>query len=184
MSGPNVLTCSHCKEAKPLGMFSPRANRPRGYDYRCKACNADKTKASMLRHREVILARKRASYAANAEVERAKALNRYYDAHEAKKAAANEWKRANPDWYRANNNERRRAKHGRTPQWANRSKIKEIYALAADWNTLWPDDRVHVDHIIPLRGKTVSGLHCESNLRLIRQTDNLVKGNRVWPDMP
>lgn len=184
MSGPNKLSCSRCKEFKPLGMFSPRTDRPRGYDYSCKACNAKKAKASVERHKDAVLARRKVQYAARADTEREKALVRYYAKHEEKKHAAKAWKQANPGWYRANNNERRRAKNGRTPAWANRSRIKEIYALAADWNSLWPDDRVHVDHIIPLRGRTVSGLHYEGNLRLIRQTDNLAKGNRVWPDMP
>ena len=37
----------------------------------------------------------------------------------------------------------------------------------------------HVDHILPLKGKTVSGLHVANNLRIIPALENQVKGNRL-----
>jgi len=36
----------------------------------------------------------------------------------------------------------------------------------------------HVDHIIPLQGKKVSGLHVFSNLRVIPGSDNVKKSNK------
>jgi 5-methylcytosine-specific restriction endonuclease McrA len=59
----------------------------------------------------------------------------------------------------------------RTPTWANREAIDAIYAEAQRTN-------MTVDHIVPLRGKTVSGLHVEHNLQLLSREENARKGNR------
>ena len=64
---------------------------------------------------------------------------------------------------------RRAAKLQRTPSWGNEQKIKEIYLSCPEG--------MHVDHVIPLQGKLVSGLHVSENLQYLTAKENLSKSN-------
>lgn len=57
----------------------------------------------------------------------------------------------------------------------------EIY-IEAQRITLSTGIPHEVDHIIPLRGRLVSGLHVHENLRIIPRTENRKKGNRFESD--
>ena len=81
-----------------------------------------------------------------------------------------EWQRQNPDKMRAQNAKYRAAKLQRTPTWANQEKIQEMY-------TNCPEG-YHVDHILPLQGELVSGLHVENNLQYLPASKNISKGNK------
>jgi len=67
-----------------------------------------------------------------------------------------------------------------TPAWLtaeDKIRIQQIYKEAAE-ATKRTGVKHHVDHIIPLRGETVSGLHVPSNLRAITATENSSKKNK------
>jgi len=78
--------------------------------------------------------------------------------------------RNNKSDYLARNAKRKADLLNATPIWADLNKIKLIYKLR-------PKD-YHVDHIIPLQGELVCGLHVEYNLQYLLAKDNLSKGNR------
>ena len=74
---------------------------------------------------------------------------------------------------------REAAKKQRTPNWLSPTDlwmIQEIYTLASlrsDYTGIsW-----HVDHIIPLQGENVSGLHIPINLQVIPAVENIKKSN-------
>lgn len=73
---------------------------------------------------------------------------------------------------------RRAAKLQRTPIWADKDEIKLIYKQAASLQKLLGTP-LHVDHIIPLQGKNVSGLHVADNLQIIGAKANMSKSN-TW----
>jgi hypothetical protein len=70
-----------------------------------------------------------------------------------------------------------------TPQWANVEEIGVFYKARDILNRIFGKGRYHVDHIIPLQGRTVSGLHVESNLRVITARENLSKNNSLIEDL-
>jgi len=75
---------------------------------------------------------------------------------------------------------RKSAKLRRTPQWVGSEErwlIQEAYELAL-LRTKMFGFPWHVDHIIPLQGKLVSGLHAPINLRVVPAVVNLKKGNQ------
>jgi hypothetical protein len=78
---------------------------------------------------------------------------------------------------------RRAALLSRIPKWITPDElwfIHEIYALAS-LRTRVTGFPWHVDHIIPLQGAIVSGLHVPSNLRVIEGHQNIAKGARYLP---
>lgn len=94
------------------------------------------------------------------------------------------WRRNNPgcrsfEWSKA-----RVARLNAMPAWLNkdqRTAIAEIYRLARQ-KTQSTGIQHDVDHIIPLRGKKVCGLHVAWNLQVISHRENLIKGNRIPED--
>ena len=79
----------------------------------------------------------------------------------------------------ATNTKRQAAKLNRTPSWLTKQDFKDIEKIYVKAKELELQDGIkyHVDHIIPLQGRLVSGLHVPSNLQILTSTENLSKSN-------
>jgi hypothetical protein len=100
---------------------------------------------------------------------------------EAKNAYKKKYKQANPDLYKELVSARRRRFRDATPRWLSPEQKMEIrlkYRLAIEMSRA-TGNRYAVDHIIPIHGETVCGLHVPWNLRVITQAENLVKSNKL-----
>ena len=103
--------------------------------------------------------------------------------HAGNKESKRKWKLNNVGKVNADTVKRRLAKLNRTPSWLTPidfERIENEYKLAAILTKLWGESW-HVDHIIPLQGKMVSGLHVPSNLQVLRGKDNVKKANGYLP---
>ena len=84
-----------------------------------------------------------------------------------------------PEKIKASHARHRAEKLKRVPKWLTKEDIKaikEFYAEATR-KTLATGVKYQVDHIIPLKGKHISGLHVPSNLQIITATENMQKYN-------
>jgi len=165
-----MKTCSRCKIAKSYDLFYKQAiNSKDGYQAHCKACDNARKKNWILKNPELA-----AMYRKTSDV------NRYKNFKNEVQQKNKKWKTKNPSKVAAIDAKRRAAIILRTPTWFNNEHqwmVEEAYELAQLRTQIFKFSW-HVDHIIPLQGKLVSGLHLPHNLQVIPATDNLSKSNQ------
>jgi hypothetical protein len=131
------------------------------------------------KNKEEILAKKRKRYEENREKLLARNKEQYVKHKEKRLARGKEWAKENKEKVRAYWGKRRADKRNRTPKWISKDDLwilENAYELANIRSNMFGFNW-HVDHIIPLRGKAVSGLHVPNNIQVVPATWNLRKSN-------
>ena len=184
--GDSLLDFSH---------FHANARTKDGYHYYCKRCmsvfnklNRKKNKANWTstqqryygEHRDRIISRACVHQQINRE--RTNEISREYrkNNNEQRKRTTKKWRDKNKELTCFLANKRRAQKLSATPLWypQEEERIKQLYQQCARI-TESTGIVYHVDHIIPLQSNIVCGLHCLSNLRIITQSENNQKCNKL-----
>lgn len=171
--------CSKCAIVKPSSEYHVRRASQDGLAYKCKSCvNAD-SETWRQKHPDAHIK----WYADNRE-HKSEYFKRYRTENQARlKANFAAWAKANPHKVNALIAKRRATLARAVPRWADATAIERVYEQAEALSERM-GRRFNVDHVVPLQGRTVCGLHCEANLQLLVTAENLRKHNRWWPDMP
>lgn len=164
--------CSKCGIEKPLSQFSPRKDRPLGRHYSCKLCNMLTARAW----------RNKTLRPESFKKEARKRSAEYRRLYPEKVAETKKlWSKKYPERKAELSARYRTNKIKRTPAWLSKEQkeeIKNFYWLARDLRAVTGEE-YHVDHIVPLRGQDICGLHVPWNLQVIPKDLNLSKHNKV-----
>jgi hypothetical protein len=150
-----MKTCYKCKETKEISSFYKNKTKKDKLDTSCKECS--KQRYYLWRDQN------------------------YKKALEYNRQSAFKWRNENPDKNTAKTARYNAKKLKATPSWLTneqKSQIESVYWLARLQQEL-TDEQYHVDHIVPLRGKTVCGLHVPWNLQVMSAKENMTKGNKL-----
>jgi 5-methylcytosine-specific restriction endonuclease McrA len=151
-----LKVCTKCGVEKTLSSFYRNKGQKSGLTPSCVSCH----KAQHEKYR-----------ATAGAIELKKAYNKKY---------GKSYSRLNRPKLNAREAKRRSTKQNATPSWltdSHRLQMLSVYELAKECEVL-TGDKYHVDHIVPLQGETVCGLHVPWNLQVLPADINIAKGNR------
>lgn len=145
---------------------------------RCIVCRSEYDRLLWERRRDDLVAKNRRYYAENKDAVNAQKRQYWSKNRERMKAARLQWKQANAHIVRHLNTARKSRIKIATPPWADLEAIKAVYAEA---RRLTNETGVfhHVDHVIPINGDLVCGLHVHWNLRPLPWRENISKKNKL-----
>lgn len=172
-----MIRCTKCLKEKSAEAFNKNSRKANGKNSYCKSCQSEANKnwiqANKLDRKAYEKAYKEAT-------------------KDARKQVKKEWDLKNSEWrkayrklnsykYTAHAIKRYVKERLSQPIWLNKHQLQEIenfYWLAKDLKAV-SGQTYHVDHIVPLQGKTVCGLHVPWNLQMLPADVNISKGNKA-----
>lgn len=156
-----MKTCASCQKEKQLSDFYKDKRKSDGLYSSCKSCSREKSKVWKSKNPEW----RSESYRKNIDLV---------------KEQTKAWSEENKGARNAITARRRASKLQATPSWLSekdQDQIKRIYSACANV-TKRTGKPHHVDHVVPLQGENVCGLHVPWNLSIIPASMNLSKSNK------
>ena len=176
-----MKTCSKCNEDKSEESFYKKKGYKNGLSSSCKACEKA-YHADRYEDNKDHITKRNAEWARNnpekkAAISKASGIRN----REKRNQQARAFKKRNKAQVNASNAFRRASVREATPPWlddCHKQEIKALYVLSQKFERLF-GLKYHVDHIVPLNGETVCGLHVPWNLQILESKMNLKKSNRL-----
>jgi hypothetical protein len=180
--------CTRCERSLPITDFYPRKDIKSGLDPRCKQCKKETRPSRAGSESSAEYWQKyygdnkdrlNSRYQTTPGV-REYQLNRYKSNSAEINKKKEDYRRRNLDKFAAKEAKRRSKKLSATPPWLTKEDFAEMenfYWLAKDLEVV-SGQQYHVDHIVPLQGKNVCGLHVPWNLQVLPSDINLSKQNK------
>ncbi len=183
-----MKTCKSCLNDKPETEFHWNKKATQSRVAQCKSCVSRKLKTYYQANREIIQQKTKEYYFENKDTclqsrklyaqtnkRLMNEIGKTYrtNHHDVVLKRGKQYRLLNKDKAAAYSAARRAAKLQQCPKWitsAQKEEMKQLYAVASLTGK-------HVDHIIPLKGKLVRGLHVPWNLQLLTPEENLQKSN-------
>lgn len=171
--------CRKCSEEKANEELVPRYDRPGKFSNICWTCHRESNKSYYHNNKE-----SRANYNkewrdSNKDHIKAKSKTYYAENKSHINQYVKGWREANKAVVRAYGAARRAVRKQAVPSWLTEKQMREIddfYVLARDCEAV-SGQAYHVDHIVPLKGVNVCGLHVPWNLQVLPADINLSKHN-------
>ena len=149
------LCCLKCEETKPLSEFKKSSRAKLGVTRTCKLCHNKSNREYVAENKEKVYAR----------------IQEWKSKNKARTSETNRaWNVANRKLKAAYEAQRRAVKLQATPSWADLDAIKAFYENCPEG--------YEVDHIHPLQGRNICGLHTLENLQYLTIGENRSKSNK------
>ena len=177
MTSPDVKACTKCQAVKPLGDFYRSRDTKDGRAYHCKACMNERVKQWSSQNPDARAQHRKRWRDENLELAKQIEKRSYLENREQRLEYKRQWSAANKPRYCHYAMKRKVAQGRATPPWADPDAIVAVYRQCAEVSQQ-TGVKHHVDHIIPLQGRTVCGLHVANNLQILTADANKRKANK------
>lgn len=205
-----MKVCSKCKEEKDYKYFHKNKYNKDGFAHSCKLCRSKELAEYNRKNKVKAREKNQRYYKSNKEKLKQQAKSYYHDNKEKvlekvhiyywnnqekiieyKKEyrllnadQLKEYRQSIKDRIAARTAKRRARKLQRTPKWLTQKDFVLIESFYEEARRLTTETGImhHVDHIVPLKGDMVSGLHCPDNLQVLTYLDNIRKSNKLIKD--